>query len=323
MTTEPEAAAAADALAPAGIAPDALAPDALAPDANRADASASECVDAEAPDGTRYDELAESYVRHWAPVLREAALGVLDQLAPEIEAADGRELRLLDVGAGTGMLSLAALRRWRNVRVTGIDPSAGMLEVARRTAAEELAPEAAARFRTAVASAEELPDDLGRFDAAMSSFVLQLVRNRTAALRAVHRVLVPGAPFAWVSWLRTDRPFEPDRIANEVLDDFGFDPPEPGDGPDDFASVNAAAAVMRKAGFHDIRAWPAETTFAWDPEGYLGFLTEFDEASLFDDLDADERADIEGRILDGLRGLTPDDLTLCLPVVYVTGRTPA
>lgn len=274
------------------------------------------------PPGTRYDDIAEGYVRHWAPVLREAALAVLDHLAPAIDAAGG-SVHLLDVGAGTGMLSLASLRRWSSATVTGIDPSAGMLEVARRTAAENLAPEAAARFRTAVASADELPDHLGPFDAAMSSFVLQLVPNRAAALREIRRVLVPSAPFAWVSWLRTDRAFEPDRVANAVLDDFGFDPPEGDDRPGDLASVAAAAKGMREAGFRDVRAWAGEATYAWHAEGYLEFLTDFDEASLFADLEAAERAEIEARILAGLRALTPDQLTLRLPIVYVTGRAPA
>ena len=52
---------------------------------------------------------------------------------------------------------------------------------------------------------------------------------------------------------------------------------------------------MRRAGFREVRRWPGECEYGWDAKGYLGFLTEFDEQSLFDDLEPDERAEIEAR----------------------------
>ena len=276
---------------------------------------------------SRYDEMADGYARFWAPVLRVAAERVLDHLEPAVatattEAARARPrraARLLDVGSGTGTLARAAVIRWPALHVTGIDPSGGMLAVARRTADEDLAPEAAARFQTVVAYADELPDSIGVFDVAMSSFVLQLVPSRAAALREVRRVLRPGGTFGWVTWQRTDRAFEPDRVANAVLDDFGFDPPEADSRPGDVASPAAAALAMRRAGFRDVTAWREELTYAWDARGYLEFLTDFDEASLFADLEPDERRQIEGRILEDLRKLTVDDLTLRLPIVYAIG----
>ncbi len=275
---------------------------------------------------SRYDAMADGYARFWAPVLRESAEAVLDHLEPAIAAALARGgaggARLLDVGSGTGTLAVAALKRWTGLRVTGIDQSGGMLEVAQRTAGAALAPEAAARFEIAVASADDIPDALGRFDAAMSSFVLQLVPSRAAALREVRRVLAPGGTFAWVTWQQSDRAFEPDRVANAVLDDFGFDPPEPDSRPGDVASPAAAALAMRRAGFRDVTAWSRDLTYAWDARGYLEFLTDFDEASLFDDLDAKERAEIESKILAGLEGLSAEQLTLRLPIVYAMGTNP-
>ena len=282
---------------------------------------------------TRYDAMADGYARFWAPVLRESAERVLEHLAPAIEAALARAgrgggtegsatARLLDVGSGTGTLAVAALGRWSGLHVTAIDPSSGMLEVARRTAAANLAPEAAARFETVVAYADELPDNLGPFDAAMSSFVLQLVPSRAAALREVRRVLVPDGTFAWVTWQMSDRAFEPDRVVNAVLDDFGFDPPGADERPGDVASPAAAALAMRRAGFRGVKAWERELTYAWDARGYLEFLTDFDEASLFDDLDRKERRAIEARILEDLEKLTSEQLTLRLPIVYAMGTNP-
>jgi SAM-dependent methyltransferase len=283
---------------------------------------------------SRYDAMAEGYASFWAPVLRASAERVLEHLEPAIEgalergpaagrgAARREAARLLDVGSGTGTLAMAALRRWPGLQVTAIDPSGGMLEVARRTADANLTPEAAARLETVVASADQLPDGLGPFDAAMSSFVLQLVPSRAAALREVRRLLAPGGTFAWVTWQLGERAFEPDRVANQVLDDFGFDPPEPDRRPGDVASPAAAALGMRRAGFRDVTAWSRDLTYAWDPRGYLEFLTDFDEASLFDDLDPKERREMERRILDGLEQLSAEQLTLRLPIVYAMGSNP-
>ena len=204
--------------------------------------------------------------------------------------------------------------------MTGIDPSGGMLELAHRAADGSPRPGARSRFETVVAPADELPFETGTFDLAVSSFVLQLVPNRAAALRETHRALRPGGTFAWAAWQRSERPYAPDRIANEVLDDFGFDPPEADLWSGDIASPEAAAAAMRRAGFRDVRAWVGEVAHPWDATGYLDFLTQFDEASLFADLEPAERRDIERTILERLGRLTPEELTLRLPTVYAMGR---
>jgi SAM-dependent methyltransferase len=269
-----------------------------------------------------YDLMAEGYARHWGPVIRPAAERVLEVIASAVDAAFAakREPRLLDVGTGTGTLAIAALERWPDLHVTGIDPSSGMLDVARAAAEERLAPRERGRYETEVAYADELSFEAGAFDLAVSSFVLQLVPSRAAALREVRRVLAPGGTLAWVAWQRSDQPYEPDRVANEVLDEAGFDPPDTGAPSGDVASAEAAAGAMRRAGFRDVHAHAEELAHAWDAAGYLGFLTEFDEESLFAELDPGERADIERRIRRRLDRLTPEQMTLRLPVVYAAGR---
>jgi ubiquinone/menaquinone biosynthesis C-methylase UbiE len=270
---------------------------------------------------SRYDRMAEGYARWWAPVIRPGAERVLDLAAPAIEAALARTRtpHVLDVGSGTGTLAIAALERWPALRVTGIDPSGGMLAVARDHALRRLAG-LAGRYRTEVAPADSMPFDDGSYDLALSSFVLQLVPSRAAALREINRVLRPDGVFAWVAWQRTERAYDPDRIANEVLDRAGFDPPEADARPGDVASPASAAQSMRRAGFHDVTASTAEVAHPWDAQGYLAFLTQFDEESLFAELEPDERHEIEGEILDSLARLSLDELTLRLPVIYALGR---
>ena len=271
-----------------------------------------------------YDDIAQAYARHWGPVIRPGAERVLDLIASSVArvADPGTPLALLDVGTGTGTLAIAALERWPGLAVTGVDPSTGMLDLARQASAERLPAGSSDRLRTEVGWADELPFADGAFDLVVSSFVLQLVPNRGRALREIRRVLRPGGTFAWVAWQRADRPYEPDRVANEVLDEAGFDPPETGGRNGDVASARAAALAMRRAGFRDVSADEAEVVHEWDAAGYLGFLTEFDEATLFAELDRAERRDIEREILRRLKRLTREQLTLRLPVVHALGRAP-
>jgi SAM-dependent methyltransferase len=271
-----------------------------------------------------YDEIAEGYAKHWGPVIRPGAEHVLDLIAPAVSAAlvARSAPTMLDVGTGTGTLAIAALERWPALEATGVDPSSGMLDLADRAAADRLAPEVRGRYRTEVGWADELPFADGAFDLAVSSFVLQLVPRRSAALREIRRVLRPGGTFAWVAWLRSDRPYEPDRVANEVLDEAGFDPPEEGGRNGDVASPAAAALSMRRGGFSDVRAHEADVVHEWSAADYLGFLTEFDEESLFAELEPRERRDIKREIGRRLRRLTREQLTLRMPVVYALGRAP-
>jgi ubiquinone/menaquinone biosynthesis C-methylase UbiE len=277
-------------------------------------------LDVDAETSNRYDTMAEGYARFWGPVIRPAAIKVLDLVAPTLDAHV--ESHVLDVGSGTGSLAIATLERWPRHRVTGIDPAGGMLEVARSTADERLQREIARRFRAEVAAADQLPFEDGAFDLAISSFVLQLVDDRPAALREVRRVLRPGGPFAWVAWEKTDRSYAPDRIANEILDEAGFDPPEPDDRPGDLESGEATRAEMEAAGYRDVDVRGGELAHEWDADGYVAFFTEFDEVSLFDELEAGERDEIRGKLRDRLGELTRDEMTLRLPVLYVTGRNP-
>lgn len=276
----------------------------------------------EQPQEQPYDRLAEGYARHWGPVIQPAAERVLDHLAGAISGAGSvnRHVDLLDVGSGTGALAIEALRRWPDLHVTGVDPSTGMLEVARRLAEEQLGASIAEGYETVQGWADELDFDDEAFDSAMSSFVLQLVPSRKAALTEIHRVLRPGGTLAWVAWQRTNRTYAPDHVVNDVLDRYGFDPPEPDCRNGDLASPEAAAAGMRRAGFREVRAWSDEVTHPWSARDYLAFFTQFDEESLFAELEPGERAKIEADMLAKLEELSADELTLRLPVVYARGR---
>lgn len=96
---------------------------------------------------------------------------------------------ILDIGVGTGALSLALAHHYPTVQVTGIDLSPEMLRDARR------------RFRLVgvsfcarLADASTLPLQTDVFDAVVSAHMLEHLPDPSAALREALRVLKPGAP---------------------------------------------------------------------------------------------------------------------------------
>jgi SAM-dependent methyltransferase len=264
----------------------------------------------------RYDRIAEGYARWWAPVLAPAVTRLLDRAEPWL--SDGA-VRLLDIGTGTGQLALGAIARWPNLSVVGVDASAGM-----RAMAEEIAARALGagrdRFRTEVAFADSLPFPDRSFDHALSSFVFQLVPNRARALREARRVIRPGGTLAYVSWLQDDRAFRPDIIFDEVLETFDIGGEEPDSRCGDLPSVERAAAELRRAGFADVVAEAEQLEHRFTVEGYLGFLTEFDEETLFEELDPDVRERLLTTMRERLGALTAAEMTMRFPIVFATGR---
>jgi SAM-dependent methyltransferase len=271
----------------------------------------------------RYDRIAEGYARWWAPVLAPSARALLDRFDG---ALDGRRFRLLDVGSGTGTLSLAALRRWPDAQIDAIDASREM--VAATKSAVGTLPDAGARFQAVTAFADQLPFADDTFDAVMSSFVLQLVPNRFRALREIRRVLRPGGRLAYVTWVTDTRRWRPDEILDDLLDELGIedgndeDEPPPAPGAGDLRSVESAATGLRRAGFHSVTAEGARLRHQFDPESYTGFITEFDEQVLADSLEPDVRARLVRELTARLGRLDPAELVLETPIAFATGRKP-
>jgi SAM-dependent methyltransferase len=268
----------------------------------------------------RYDEIAEGYAAWWSVVHRGATLELLDEIAPDVEAG---ARRIVDVGCGTGALAAAAVERWDGVEIDAVDASDGMLRVADRELAA-LSRARRRRVRLAHAYADALPVVDGRADVVVSSFVYQLVPSRIRALREALRVLRPGGRLAYVTWLQGGEPWAADDAFDDALEAAGLEPRDYGDErPGDVASPRAAVDQLRRAGFERPRAREAQIDHAFTPEGYLGFLAEFDEQDRFASLDPDVRASLVSDLLARLRALPPDGLRLVLPIVYASGRRPA
>ena len=288
---------------------------------------------AEAPPTTaivaRYDADAADYARYWGPVLEQTARQLLDAIEQALPVAMRRDslrgLRVLDVGAGTGTLAFTALERWPEASLLASDASAGMLELVRARLAG-MSTGFGKRLEVAHGPAERLPLPDAAVDAAMSSFVLQLVPDRLKALEEIRRVLKPAAPLVYVTWLDRDarEPFPASDEFDEAVYDLGIDEPEypeeqfAGDVP----SARAAAAELRRAGF--VRASAREETLIheWTLDSYLEFKFAYDERSLMRLLSEEQRASLERNARERLARLSATDFRWHAPVVFARGYAP-
>jgi ubiquinone/menaquinone biosynthesis C-methylase UbiE len=115
----------------------------------------------------------------WAPKVADAA-----QIKP------GQ--RVLDVACGTGVLAREAYKRvGPSGNVAGVDPIAGMIELAK-----QLSPDIEWRQGTA----ESLPFADGSFEAVVSQFGLMFFRDKVQAIREMIRVLTSGGRLAVAVW---------------------------------------------------------------------------------------------------------------------------
>jgi ubiquinone/menaquinone biosynthesis C-methylase UbiE len=134
-------------------------------------------------DWRSYDDVAEIYERVHAPRFAEPArdLVALAGVTPE--------MTVLDLGTGTGVVGTAA--QAAGASACGVDPSAGMLAMARKVRPD---------LPVAAAEAIDLPFRNGAFDAVLAGFVLAHCANPNTALFDVLRVTKPGGTIAVSAW---------------------------------------------------------------------------------------------------------------------------
>nr|MBS0019851.1 class I SAM-dependent methyltransferase [Gammaproteobacteria bacterium] len=132
-------------------------------------------------------EAANAYEALFVPAL-------FGQWAPKVADAAGIQpgQRVLDVACGTGVLAREiASRAGSTGHVAGLDPSPGMLEVAKQLTL-------GVEWREGVAESLPLADQA--FDAVVSQFGLMFFTDRRQAVREMLRVLAPGGRLAVAVW---------------------------------------------------------------------------------------------------------------------------
>ena len=265
-----------------------------------------------------YDRFAAAYRDWWAPVIAPAAIRLLDRLDAQVPADAASTI--IDIGTGTGTLALAALDRWPKAHVIGVDPSQRILELAEDAARER---NEGHRLRTQVGEAGRLPLEDQSADAAMSSFVLQLVPNRAAAVREAYRILRPGGTFACLVWRADEEPWEPEKVFDDALEELDIDAPIPPGGGRPYASPKGAAAELRKAGFRSVRAREEWLEHPFTPASYVDLLEHWIEDDTFATLSEPMRVRLRAATLRRLERLERDALVWRRPLVSVVGLRPS
>jgi SAM-dependent methyltransferase len=146
----------------------------------RFSSTSPESEDLVQPDRYDYDSFAENYSKdNESNVIN----GYYERPAMIDLAGDVNGRRVLDAGCGSGPLS-AALRA-KGAIVTGFDASPAMVELARQRLGEDAALHVADL-------SQPLPFADGAFDDVVASLVLHYLRDWTAPLAELRRVLKPG-----------------------------------------------------------------------------------------------------------------------------------
>lgn len=264
-----------------------------------------------------YDEAAEKYRDWWGPIIAPGALPVLDHVAPVIER-DGATL--LDIGTGSGLLAVAALKRWPHAHAIGVDPSRGILEVAQARARDAGVAE---RLELRHGDALDLPLPDGSVDAAVSSFVIQLTASRSRFLREAARVVRPSGWVGIVNWQDVDDGvFEPADALEDAFDEVNA--PDPLDGHDvrSWSGPATARRELRGAGLVEVDAHIGLVEHRFSAESYLGLAEHWTADDIFEQMTEPERERLRAAALRRLRRLSPEALTWRRPTVLAWGRRP-
>jgi SAM-dependent methyltransferase len=169
-----------------------------------------------------------------AAQLMPAARVIVDRAAP------GPGERVVDVGCGTGNAALLAAAR--GARVTGVDPAARLLQVAREQAAAE---KVEADFVAGDAASIPLGD--GGADLVMSVFGVIFAPDPAAAAKEMARVTSPHGRIVLSAWIPSGPITEVNRMARETVSRVLDLPP----GPPPFAwhERDALAGLLEPHGF--------------------------------------------------------------------------
>lgn len=269
------------------------------------------------PTEAAYDGYAADYREWWAPVLAPAAVSLLDRL----DGLVGPDATLVDLGAGTGTVAVAALRRWPGIRVIGVDPALRLLEWAEADARQA---RVADRLTVKVGEAAALPLPDVSVDIATSTFVLQLIPDRLAGVREAFRVLRPGGVLAHLTWCSDEDPFGPEEVFDDALDALGIEPPSRAEGVgESYSSPESAAAEMRRAGFRDVQARAEWLVHRFTPQSYLDVAEHWTEDDAFAGLDEPTGVQLRAEVLRRLELVDPEALVWRRPLVSVIGRKPS
>jgi SAM-dependent methyltransferase len=151
-------------------------------------------------------EQAEKYARWMKVGARIAYAPFARKIVKHLPPIE-RESVIADLGTGPGLLSIELCKLMPEARIIGVDPSSGVLEIARRNAGEA----GISNYETRLGSAEEMPIDSDSLVLVVTQSSLHEWDDQQRAFSEIFRVLKPGGSVMlkdynrdWLSeWKRT------------------------------------------------------------------------------------------------------------------------
>jgi SAM-dependent methyltransferase len=162
-------------------------------------------------------------------------------LGARAAAAGGR--RVLELAAGTGLVTAELVARLPDAEVTATDLNAAMVELGR-----ERVPGA----RWQQADALDLPFEAGQFDLAVCQFGVMFFPDRPAAFREARRVLTDEGTLLFNVWAAIETHDFGDAVESGLARLFPDDPPRfLSSVPHGYADPDAVVADAKAAGFRE------------------------------------------------------------------------
>jgi tRNA (cmo5U34)-methyltransferase len=144
-----------------------------------------------------FGSMVESYdslIRRAVPRYDEMLARLVDYLPPSASS-------VLELGCGTGNLSLALAARYPQASIAFLDAAPEMLSVTRARLETEY-PASARRARFVEATFEKTGPELGSFDLVVSSISLHHVTDKEALYRNIYAMVAPKGTFRFSDQLR-------------------------------------------------------------------------------------------------------------------------
>ncbi len=227
---------------------------------------------------------------HWAAHARRYERTTRAHRRVLVEALDlAPDASVIDVGCGTGALTIEVGGLIPRGRVLGIDLSSRMLEVARTRARET----GAAQIALERADAQVHPFPSGAADLVISCFGVMFFDDPVRAFRNLAHALRPGGGSTFLVWRELAHNEWVHALRSSMAMGRDLPSPPPGaTGPFSLAEETVARAHLESAGFSHVRFTPVDepVSFGTDPDDAFRFVSTLGiTKGLLADLDDEER----------------------------------
>ncbi len=217
------------------------------------------------------------------------------RLTDEVAAGSGK--RVLDVGCGTGVTTVAIARRLGpDAECTGIDVSQEMVEAARARAAEAGVE---ARFTLGDAGSRSFLE--GQFDFIVSRWGVMFFADPVSAFANLRRAAKGGGLRA-VTWRsQTENPFMTvaEEAAAPLLDDFDVRAVDEAPGQFGLSSEESTTGILEAAGWTDVEMVAFDVPCSFPEAELVRYFTGL--GPLARHLDGTPRSEIPEELLDTVR----------------------